>query len=320
MAPESAYQDFTPPPGGVWPNAQVYGTDIYVPWNTTDLDTKETLLAGASPKRYYCYGLAPALSSDTKDEFTVSKDPEDPIFYSTCWYKFDGNTFEDYIGQDKHDPQVGSFRFNTKCIDCASRTINSDIDILLPEWTVPDTCVDCDKEPSDAVAATFTAPILIEQGVRCDGVGGTFSRVAHHNCSEIDAQNCVKQLFVVGRPVTQNVTLQECREMANRDPQCSNIFAFKNTSPYKCFCYTNLTCCKTCSRAPNIAADTYEIASVSDPTCATGTLSADGLSCCSGSCGAGKCVNNAELLTQAGFCCSTCITRSCSEYGPPCML
>ena len=319
VAPETAYQGFTPAPGANWPNAEYYGTDIYLPWAETTEAIKDAILAEASPTQYACVALQPALFTDTIPEYTVSKDPDDPIFYSTCWYRFGGNTFDDYVNKTSHDPVVGPWSFNTKCINCQTRSDNSDMDTLLVRWNVTDTCIDCDKEPVEPQPPKVVDPNLVESGARCDGLAGVFGKANHTNCTAEEIGNCYKPLYPIGRtPINADVSIEECRALAARDPDCSNIALIKLVEPQKCYCYTNLACCKDCSRRTDPAYQVYQVSTSPDPTCATGTLSSDGKSCCSGTCA--SCVNSAALLDSVGFCCSTCITRSCKDYGPPCLV
>jgi hypothetical protein len=63
----------------------------------------------------------------------------------------------------------------------------------------------------------------------------------------------------------------------------------------------------------------YESVSVPDPTCTRGIRSANGLGCCTASCGAGNCGNSTVAIDPVGFC-TTAATRPCSQFGPPCRL
>jgi len=317
-APATAYQGFTTPPAGdTWLYPNVYGSDIYTPWNATTFANTRNVFT-STPTKYLCYNVMPMAFTDTTDEYTVTNDPEDPIFYSTCFYKLNGNMFADYLSNYTDAPAYVSWRYNDKCVDCKSSQTNARNDVT-PKWTVTDTCVNCDKEPVNLVPEQQPDPIPIENAVRCDGLGG-FTRPLHHTCSNTTVGNCVKQLIPVGRTANHDVSLSECDLLAQRDPSCSSKIMRRVSTPLRCYCYTTQACCKECSRRPDATFNMYELTSTPDPTCATGILSADGRSCCSASCTAGKCIPTTAAQDPVGFCCSTCITRPCSQFGPPCML
>jgi len=317
MAPSSAYPGFRAPGNDtVFPN--IFGTDIYVPWSNGFFNnTRGLYTQNAAPTKFMCYGVRPRDFTDTQDEYTISNDPDDPIFYSTCFYRFRGNLFEDYLNNT-----VGSlnipWKYSSGCIDCKTKAANTDAYNLFPKWTSPDVCVNCDKEPATLTAPT--APIVVEAGVRCDGsTTGVWSRGSHHTCNN-NGTNCWKTLRATGR-ASASVTLDECRALAEEDSSCSNHFIYRAASS-ACSCYTKDACCLSCSRRPDATFTTYEKDSAPDPTCARGIRAADNSACCSASCGAGNCRNNTmtAIVDQVGFCCSGCITRPCSQYGPPCKL
>jgi hypothetical protein len=76
-APSTAYK-FNKPANVPWFYPNIYGTDIYVPWNATQFmvfNTTETarLLNGASENKYMCYTVTPADFTDTTDN-TLSQE------------------------------------------------------------------------------------------------------------------------------------------------------------------------------------------------------------------------------------------------------
>jgi len=316
MAPDTAYI-FTQPSDANWLYPSIYGTDIYVPWNYTVLNTtRGQFLANPSPNKYMCFSVMPADFTDTTDEYVVSKDPDDPVFYSTCYYRYRGNVFPGYT--DSVDPTItpGPWRFGLHCLDCVSQATNEVPDIV-PVWKVVDKCINCDLEPVNPLIPTPPVGVVVENGVRCDGLAGSWSRLNHHNCST--NSSCSIQLVPIGRTTSTNLTLSECYELIARNPNCSNTFMWQyNSSISRCYCYPNLPCCSTCSRRADVATAVYEITSTPDPNCLTGVFAADNSTCCSGSCGAGKCLPSTGVAVPNGFCCSTCITRPCSLFAPPC--
>jgi len=323
-APSSAYQGFTAPVNVTWKYPNVYGSDIYVPWDWGNFNSTRDQLVGISDEdRYICYAVQPKQFTDTEDEYKVASDPDDPIFYSTCYYRFSGNLFPEYLVN--HTDPFGNlpWRYNSKCIDCESKARNSDPTNLFPKWKVTDTCVNCNAEP--AVLAPAPVAILVENGTRCDGYTSWRNATTHQTCQVNTTVNyCVKQLYPIGRGSNAHITMDECRIMAENEPDCSKHYFRRNiTNSYRCFCYRAESCCLTCSRVADPAYMLYESKTTPDPTCANGTLSADGLSCCSASCGAGQCIANAgNNRPQVGQCCSSCIpaARTCSQYSAPCKM
>jgi hypothetical protein len=315
------FPGFKPAVNETWFFPNVYGADIYAPWNNTAFNNyKAAFMANPKPDRYMCYAVMPADFTDTTDEYTVSKDPDDPVFYSTCYYRYLGNTFASYPDTTVPSIAVGPWRFNDKCVSCTSQSSNMYPDVT-PKWSVQEMCVNCDVEPRN-ITRRPTVANLIEVGVKCDGTANSWSKPLNHTtCANVTATPCVKQLVPIGRAASENITYDECYLMASNEPTCSNTFMWQvNSTQQKCYCYLNNACCLSCSRRADGTLNTYEIKAAADPTCATGTLSTDGKSCCSGSCGAGNCLPKTGVVDQVGFCCSTCITRPCSQYGPPCTM
>jgi hypothetical protein len=317
-APKSAYK-FKPAPGSAWNHTNIYGTDIYIPWNSTVFAPFiDTILANASSDRFMCYGVWPVIPSDTIDEFTTTNDPVDPIFYSTCYYKYSGNTFADYDEYPGGDTTVSvPWKYQTQCIDCASQSINSHSDVT-PVWKIAETCVNCDLFPVDAPLPEKTPTYQIENATHCDGLP-YYIKPAHTTCPNNATQAlCNKQLYPIGRDANDDVSLDECRLLATQDSQCSNVYTVRIAPPFRCYCYTNIECCLGCARIIGTSFATYEHATTPDPTCATGVLSATGVGCCSGSCA--KCITTNGGTDDIGFCTVYGITRPCDKFGPPCLL
>ena len=317
-APSSAYK-FKPYPGETWAHPDIYGTDIYVPWNlNTTAPYADAFLANASSDRYLCYNLLPTVPTDTIDEFTTSTDPEDPIFYSTCFYKFSGNTFDDYATPDTNAKVDVPWKYQSQCIDCASQSINS-AGSVTPKWKIADTCTNCDLNPSNATAPALPTVITIENGTRCDGLGG-YNRLTHTSCSNATQSDCTIQLVPIGRAPGDDVTVDECRALAAENANCTKYFYMRNSSPFKCYCYSNNPCCLNCSRLPAPAFVSFELTSVPDPSCSTGVLTSDSLYCCSGSCA--KCSTVTGVSDNVGYCNIGGLKadRTCNKYGPPCIM
>ena len=319
-APSTAYK-FNAPDGSNWMYPNIYGTDIYTPWNFTVFNsTRDQFASVASPAKYMCYGVFPAVATDTIDEFTISNDPDDPIFYSTCYYKYAGNTFPEYESPEQDSTMAIPWKYQTKCIDCKDQAFNSHT-AAMPVWTISEVCTNCDLSPENVTLPEPIPAIMIENGTRCDGLGG-FSNILHHSCPDDQtASECTQQLIPLGRSAIDDVLLDECRTLAEMNPICSKYYYLRVGSPSKCYCYANTPCCKNCSRVAATLFTSYEMDSVPDPACANGVMSSDGSACCSASCT--KCVNSVGAVDYIGWCSATGIKnsgRSCDKYGPPCAI
>jgi hypothetical protein len=275
-----------------------------------------------------CYSLLPRTATDVIPEYVVSLDPEDPIFYSTCYLReknieFEGYTYDPNADNSttKNTNSFAPWRFYDKCISCNDQLLNTRSD-LIPKWTLSPVCINCDIEPANNPVVPDTW-VQVRNSAICDGYGGTWSVAAHHNCTAVNF-TCVKQLYPRGKPTY--VRPEDCIVLARRDPECSNYVMSRvnaTATTYTCFCYKKMACCNNCSPKASTSFDLYELTPTpADPTCATGVKSSDGVACCSASCGAGGCKTGVGALTNIGFCCkdATCIKRSCKTYGPPCLL
>jgi len=208
-----------------------------------------------------------------------------------------------------------AWRFHDQCISCESQQYNAQSNIQ-PKWTLSETCINCDVEPANIPTPPLPW-VKVRNSAVCDGFGGTWSRLEHHNCS--NNNSCVKQLIPRGTPT---VRPEDCVVMARNDPECSNYVMSRINGTYSCYCYKTLSCCGICSAKSSTTYDIYELtATPSDPTCANGIRSADNTTCCTLSCGVGGCRNQTSTVTQVGFCnAAGTITRSCAMYGPPCKI
>ena len=73
---------------------------------------------------YVCYPLKPAPDTTQVDQpWTISEDPADPVFYSTCFRKvtgwaFDGNAACPKCGSGGSTGATSTWRFGEKCVSC----------------------------------------------------------------------------------------------------------------------------------------------------------------------------------------------------------
>ena len=134
----------------------VVGTKVQLPEGVTD--KKDAKL---------CYGVmareARSLPTPLM-EYEVSEDPNDPVFYSTCYVR---ELKRLWVKHDWHDGLVktGDFRMETTCLSCTSydASITPQNETYVPDWTLDHTCHNC-----EAVGSTLSyqehAPIAVNGG------------------------------------------------------------------------------------------------------------------------------------------------------------
>jgi len=265
-----------------------------------------------------CYGVQARLQTATEPEYMVVLDPEDPIFYSTCFVREKNVTF---LGGERQSPPE-DWNFNGKCIDCQSYQRNKKLKGFdLNRWNVVDNCVDCHAEIPP-----------VEQ--RKNWVLAYKDRQCHsskNNCTEDD---CIKTLDMKGRSSSETKSEQDCRDMVELDPECSNIATFVQRYE-RCYCYRNDKCCQHCTVGSKYTHyNVYEIGAEPMTTVASckdvGVLSDDETMCCPKSCAPvmnkGESINPCgraprdcyNLPKAGGFCCKENLQKMCQDSGPPC--
>jgi len=123
-------------------------------------------MADAAPDgAYMCYQLIEPPPTNGGPAMTITKDPDDPAWYSTCLkFKksqariFTGNTCGNDCLLTDANVQDARWRFGNKCISCNDMNKNdqgvgsltylpAQPKWFVPEWVLSDTCEDC-SEPS----------------------------------------------------------------------------------------------------------------------------------------------------------------------------
>jgi len=287
-----------------------------------------------------CYGVRPRELTATQPEYVISLDPEDPIFYSTCYVRERNITWLDVAAGFTATPP--RWRFNGRCLDCVAFNTNQELgNLSLPmTWTLAEeNCVNCDLE----VPPAPVTPRVLE----------SFSGLCNsdkHTCdldstTEVPEDYCLKRICPLGRCSGdrwqgQYMRPEECVLLAQRDPECQPIASLNDVATaeeggsYYCTCWRNDECCGRCTPT-SWAQDWHTFVSENvdpnsaqpDPSCDTGLVSANGEGCCPSYCqvnGQSKCGTNDCEWGWAGFgggaCCPQVYLQSCREAGPPCLL
>lgn len=274
-------------------------------------------LPESDPDDYVCYGVIPREQTETAPEFMVVQDPDDPIFYSTCYVR---EKRVKWVGLEI-TPQIPPWHYNGKCIGCDSyeRNLNTGDDKLHTlRWNITKNCVNChlEKYPSEK-----PDPM---KWVR--SYNNTSCQDGKNDCSE---NNCIKSLYLIGRGRDNDIMdEEECQWAASRDSECSNHVIW-HESRKDCFCYRKKSCCRgSCTYRSYTGRTLFEL--VSEPplkVCDSPYVkSADGKMCCPATCsvdGTNYCGvdgRNCYDKVKSGLCCKTSLVKSCINHGPPCLM
>jgi hypothetical protein len=304
--------------------------------------------AGDNP--LVCYAVEARESTTTRPEYIISLDPEDPIFYSTCYVRNPNINWLPIIGAPPSNPD--RWRFNGRCLSCNSfdrnRAQKLNFAALPVPWVITDgQCVDCSVETQPLAAPTT---VWVQTYMNdCDDPAQQTTNRGLPPCAGSGFTTCSKRLFARGR--TENeptwgsavLTVTECQAVATRDPECSSSVHYYDGGGWTvCECQRNHPCCGICT--PNTWSGTnprtpdprvnYQIYDrtvnpTPDPFCSTGLKSADNAFCCPLTCknAAGTNVCGASTCKTAvggGTCCKgdqlNLFVNMCSAKGPPCKL
>jgi hypothetical protein len=94
-------------------------------------------------KRMVCYPIRSGDRPVVGPPYKIVTDPEDPVFYSTCYQRKAAWTFKDTCVACNPPPATADFRFGDQCISCRDMNRNY-LSSAGPFWKVADVCEDCD--------------------------------------------------------------------------------------------------------------------------------------------------------------------------------
>jgi len=235
-----------------------------------------------------CYGVNPRQANNTHSMYSVTDDPEDPLFYATCFIKRSQWAFDLSLGNTTVIiPVPPAWNFGGKCVDCMEWKASQE-NFNIPTWTLPTQCVNCDKAVLPPVS-TLSGGSLIAKGMKCDGQWSGRALWSYHTPSTQCANvKCTKTLAVAG---TNEISAEECVAKAKADSDCSEWVMHQGNSAISrgCECYLKDPCCGKCVPVDSYFSNwQWNVFSTKkqngDATCANGVKSADGAYCCSSSC------------------------------------
>eukprot|EP00040_Diaphanoeca_grandis_P016032 m.82506 g.82506 ORF g.82506 m.82506 type:complete len:1642 (+) comp25523_c0_seq1:122-5047(+) len=123
---------------------------------SADVTVARTTPKALAPDTKVCYALAAREKKSTAPEFIISTDPEDPIFYSTCFERRRVIEFKPL--PDKAPLPKPRWSFNGQCLKCENYEknlipANTSGDMLAPVWEFTRDCENCSAIAIAAIAA-----------------------------------------------------------------------------------------------------------------------------------------------------------------------
>lgn len=290
---------------------------------------------------YMCYGLRGREPNNTHPQFTVTQDPESPVWYSTCYLKTADWVFDRILEVASPTPAAAPtepsgaqaadlspdqikltqtpWRYGGKCISCNDRKKALFSDLFM-QWKVSPLCEVCSDLDTDYTDVHPGASLSLG---RCDGQTNAdgfaqfyYDHAQVNGCPPLAQTRCQKELSFEGY---RGVTSEECQALAALDSECSDTVSHRfdaaSTTTY-CACYTRNPCCGQCSPHVKNRDDyrwiTYNVQRGGKDTagetpagtdCSGGVKSSDGKRCCPASCkdATGKAVCAPEPVARIAF-------------------
>jgi len=99
-------------------------------------------VAKQGPAKMACFMVQPRTRTPVTPEYITTNDPEDPVYYSTCYRREASVTWDFPPAVDP--PPAPSLIANMHCLTCDSFKKNQNTSsFFVPEWTIADKCLEC---------------------------------------------------------------------------------------------------------------------------------------------------------------------------------
>jgi len=186
-----------------------------------------------------------------EDSYITTNDPEDPAFYSTCFFRIKPTS----LPPAPVPIREPDWQFHHKCVDCGE-AIKTTYEHYIPMWNISNTCRNCDIDgPAKAsipVPKNWTAPLpwtKMPNGV-CVNKDDPKTQ---YTC--VNTTACTIGLGLYG--MRGDMSFRDCYELARNRKECGRVVYM--TTPYQndpaqCTCWTNHTatnaCCGACVVQP----------------------------------------------------------------------
>jgi len=240
------------------------------------------------------YGVTSRQANNTHARYSVTDDPEDPLFYSTCYIKRPQWKFLLQLVVSANVTVTivpPPWAFSDRCVECHEWKAAQDPDSSVPVWHLPTSCRNCEVETLPPVPSLITN--IVSRGQKCDGSWGS-QTVWNYPApnDQCKTARCVKTLTLVG---SNAMSAAECIAKAKLEPECGEHvqhrpFVQNVNAVCECWVKTNDACCGTCKPVDyafsNWRYSVYSVVNpIGDPLCSAGVKSADGAYCCPTKCG-----------------------------------
>ena len=99
-------------------------------------------------KAFVCYGVKQG-TPKVGPTYSISSDPEDPVFYHSCFKKSTGWRFNQRCEECPQTTIEPGWVFGRDCISCNEMRINAANPSVIPKWdfvSSPDQCRHCDNQ------------------------------------------------------------------------------------------------------------------------------------------------------------------------------
>jgi hypothetical protein len=204
-----------------------------------------------------CYG------TNFVGDLTVSLDPRDSVFYSTCFIEDYNIKYSNPNANPPPPTPPPQWKFGRFCLDCDSAAISAN-EMTVPRWKVTDKCKVCNptnnpvspykvnKQYTKVMATDCDmAPTQQQTGTPCKAGGWGYCW-----------KDLISQRYIMDgetRPLSGGpITVDECQLIAENDPDCQGaVIRTKHwydpasnppqTDFWDCRCYRKDACCKTCT-------------------------------------------------------------------------
>lgn len=260
----------------VLPRATVYPAFrniSYMPYGYVSNCRKNDVERGALPQHFACWPLQARPRTDTHDRYVISDDPDDPIFYSTCYmrisYKVAASSSTPPL------PRALEWQFGRACLNCNDAAVAT-AEYAYPTWNVSNTCINCDIEGRTlAMLSTTERPVnctalqpvwtpVTPTFAYCRGIaGGNISASPLYTC-ENGTTYCAHRLAPAGGFTQGDISLLDCQRMASADSRCSSLVLVNDEPTVNrrvCYCYRgtwrnstgDAPCCGECVPYSNLS-------------------------------------------------------------------
>jgi hypothetical protein len=217
----------------VLPRSSVYAgfrNITFMPYDFPSNCRKADIERGALPGHFACWPLQARPRTDTVDRFVISLDPDDPVFYSTCYTRISYKVASNVTVAP--EPRELAWQFGKKCISCNGAAAAT-VEYAQPLWNITDTCANCDVDkrtvaqlPAAEKPINWTIPAPWKTSScrsSCAAAcrAATTRRVPTTAC--VNTTACGVRLNTVGGAQQADISELDCQMLAKADARCSSL-------------------------------------------------------------------------------------------------